>query len=93
MSNFTYGFHRAEHGISNDLGAGGGDEETNGLVFSGLLTKGISVDILEHLIESELSKALQSVTNEGWGPSLNKIEQVLITCLNQSTNVADSLRL
>ena len=66
----TYGFPWAEENISDDLGAGRGDEETNSLVLGGLLSKSCLVDILEHLVESELSEALKTVADKGWEPSL-----------------------
>ena len=66
----TYSFPWAEKDIGDDLSAGGGHEETNSLVLVGLLAEGTSVDILEHLVESELSESLEAVSNEGWEPSL-----------------------
>ena len=71
---FTYGFPWAEESIGDNLSASRGDEETDSLVLSGLITESISVDVLEHLIESELSESLETISNESWGPSL--IEQM-----------------
>jgi len=62
-------FPGAEEAIGNDLSAGGGDEETDGLVLVGLLTKGTSVDILEHFVETEFTETLSTITNKGWEPS------------------------
>lgn len=70
MGVVTYGFHWAEETIGNDLSTGGGDSETNSLVLGDVVTGGPSVDILEDLIESELSETLSGVTEEGWSPSL-----------------------
>ena len=67
----TYGFPGAEENISDDLSAGGGDEETDSLVLCGLLSKNTLVHILEHFVESELSEALGTVANEGGEPSLS----------------------
>merc|ERR1719195_1037327 len=52
------GFHWAKHNISDDFGTSRGDKETNSLALSSLFTKSTSIDILEHLIESELSESL-----------------------------------
>ena len=66
----TYGFEWAEEAISNDLSASGGEGESKSLVLGDVVTGGISVDILEDLIESELSETLSGVSEEGWSPSL-----------------------
>jgi hypothetical protein len=42
------------------------------LVLGDVITGGISVDILEDLVESELSESLSGVSEESWGPSLFK---------------------
>ena len=66
----TYGFEWAEEAIGNDLSASGGEGESKSLVLGDVVTGGISVDILEDLIESELSETLSGVSEEGWSPSL-----------------------
>lgn len=67
----TYGFHGAEGHVGDELGAGGGDGETDGLVLDGVFGAGSGAeDILEHLVETELAAALGSVSNEGGEPSL-----------------------
>ena len=66
----TYGFPWAEENISDDLSAGRGDEETDSLVLGGLLSKSCLVDILEHLVESELSESRGGVANESGEPTL-----------------------
>ena len=62
----TYGFPWAEKDISDDLGAGGGNSETNSSVLWLVITSSVSVDILEDFIESELSESLKTVSYEGW---------------------------
>ena len=79
MSVVTYGFHWAEETIGNDLSAGRGDSETDSLVLGNVVTGGPSVDILEDLIESELSETLSGVTEESWSPSL-KVRYVRSQC-------------
>ena len=64
MDKKTYGLEGAKKAVSNDFGAGGGEGESNGLVLLGVLLSGdTSVDILEDLIESELSESLGGVSN------------------------------
>ena len=65
----TYGFEWAKEAISDDLSACGGDSESNSLVLGNVVTGGRSVDILEDLIESELTETLSGVSEEGWSPS------------------------
>ena len=62
----TYGFPWAEKDISDDLGAGRGNSETNSSVLWLVITSSGSVDILEDFIESELSETLGGVSNESW---------------------------
>jgi len=69
-SNFS-SFEGAESDISDELSAGGGDSETDGLVLGGvLLADSELVDIFEDLVETELAEALSTVTNESWEPAL-----------------------
>ena len=70
----TYGFPWAEETISDKLSTGRGDGETESLVLLGVLTSGGLVDILEDLVETELSETLSGVSNEGWCPSLKNKE-------------------
>jgi|TARA_B110000503_G_C6881082_1_gene302708 hypothetical protein len=65
----TYGFEWAKEAISDDLSTCGGDSESNSLVLGNVVTGGRSVDILEDLIESELTETLSGVSEEGWSPS------------------------
>jgi hypothetical protein len=65
----TYGLEGSEEGISDDLGAGGGAEEANSLVLGGLGAESPLVDVLEHLIEAELSEALSGISDEGGVPA------------------------
>jgi len=75
-SNFEC-FHWAEHSVSDDLSAGGRDQETNSLVLGGLLTEGTSVDVLEHFVESEFTKTLHTVSDESWEPSQGEALEAL----------------
>ena len=59
----------AEENISNKLSAGRGDSETNGSVLWLILAGGISVNILENLVETEFTESLGRVSNESWQPS------------------------
>lgn len=68
----TYGFKWAEEAISDDLSAGRGDSETECLVLGNVITSSSSVDILEDLVETELSETLSGVSEESWGPSLKE---------------------
>jgi len=63
------GFKGSEEGVSDDLSAGGGSKETKGLVLSSLGSESPLVDVLEHLVETELSEALSRVAEEGCVPS------------------------
>ena len=65
----TYSFEWSEHAISNDFSASSGGEETDSLVLSCLGAKGSLVNVLEHLVETELSEALARVTHKGCVPS------------------------
>ena len=62
----TYGFPWAEEDIGNDLGTSRGESETDGSVLWLVITSGGSVDILEDLIETELTETLGGVTDKGW---------------------------
>ena len=64
----TYCFPWAEETIGDDLSACGGNGETEGLIFLDLFwcSHGVSVDILEHLVETEFTESLERVTNPGW---------------------------
>lgn len=67
----TYSFEGAESDIGDELGAGGGDGETDSLVLGGvLLADSELVDIFEDLVEAELAEALSTVTNQSWEPAL-----------------------
>ncbi len=67
----TYGFHGAEGDVGNELGAGGGNGEANGLVLDGVFGAGGGAeDILEHLVEAELAHALSTVSGQGGEPAL-----------------------
>jgi len=69
-SNFS-SFEGAESDIGDELGAGGGDGETDSLVLGGvLLADSELVDIFEDLVEAELAEALSTVTNQSWEPAL-----------------------
>jgi len=67
---FTYSFPRAQEAVSDHLGGGGRQGESEGLVLGGVVTSNASVDILEDLIESELSESLSRVSDESGSPSL-----------------------
>ena len=71
----TYCFPWTEETIGNDLSACGGYGETESLIFLDVLfrTSGASIDILEHLIETEFTESLERVTNPGWDEALYKI--------------------
>ena len=68
----TYGFEWAKEAISDDLSACGVDSKSKSLVLGNVVTGGSSVNILEDLIESELSETLSGVTEESWSPSLKR---------------------
>ena len=72
MSVVTYGFHWAEETIGNDLSACGGECESESLIFLDFLFRshGVSINVLEHLIESEFTESLERVTNPGWEETL-----------------------
>ena len=70
MGVVTYGFHWAKETIGNDLSTGGGKSETDSLVLGNIVTGGPSVNILEDLIETELSESLSGISNKSWSPSL-----------------------
>ncbi len=63
------GLHGAEEAISDDLSAGRGKEETDCLVLLGLGAEDVFVDILEDLVEAELSETLHGVADDGGLPS------------------------
>ena len=65
----TYSFPWAKKDVSNELGRSGGNGPADDLVLGGVLTSSRGIDILEDLIETELSEALGTVSNEGWGPA------------------------
>jgi hypothetical protein len=68
----TYSFPWAQKGVGDNLSGGGGNSEADGLVLLGLLLSNDAFeDILEDLVETELSEALSGISNEGWGPSLH----------------------
>ena len=68
----TYCFPWTEETIGDDLSTGRRNGETDGLVFLDFLFRAhsTSVDILEHLIESEFTESLERVTNPGWEETL-----------------------
>jgi len=61
-------FPRAEETIGDDLSACGGKSESESLILLDLLwcSHGVSVNVLEHLVESEFTESLERVTNPGW---------------------------
>ena len=65
----TYCLEGSKEGVGDDLSAGGGGEETDGLVLSSLGAESLLVDILEDFVETELSEALGRVADEGCVPS------------------------
>ena len=66
----TYCLEGSKEGVSNNLSAGGGGQETNGLVLSGLGSEHPLVNVLEHFVETELSETLARVADQGCVPSL-----------------------
>ena len=68
----TYCFPWAEETIGNNLSACRRDGETKSLILLNFLVRshGVSVDILEHLVESEFTESLEGVTNPGWDETL-----------------------
>jgi hypothetical protein len=68
----TYCFPWAEETIGDDLGACGGNSESKSLILLDLLVRshGVSVNVLEHLVESEFTESLERVTNPGWEETL-----------------------
>mmetsp|Transcript_13057 Transcript_13057/g.22034 ORF Transcript_13057/g.22034 Transcript_13057/m.22034 type:complete len:302 (+) Transcript_13057:28-933(+) len=84
------GLEGAEEAVSNDFGAGGGEGESDSLVLLGVLLAGdASVDILEDLVESELSESLGGVSNEGGEPSNGESLESLLG-LDLSESISDS---
>jgi len=57
-SNFNC-LERSKEGVSYNLSACGGAQETNGLVLSSLRTKSPLVNVLEHFVKTELSESLK----------------------------------
>lgn len=79
----------AQKAISDNLGAGGGDKETDSLVLVGLGTSNTSVNILEDFIESEFTESLSGVSDESWEPSEGKsLESVSSVDLAESVSSA-----
>lgn len=68
--NGTYCFPGSEETIGDDLSAGGGGEETEGLILLSVLSESTLVDILEDLIETKLSEALSGVPDQSRSPAL-----------------------
>ena len=68
----TYCFPWAEETIGDDLSACGGNSESKSLILLDLLVRshGVSVNVLEHLVESEFTESLERVTNPGWEETL-----------------------
>jgi hypothetical protein len=66
----TYSLEGSEESVSDDLSASRRGEETDCLVLGSLGTEEPLVNILEHLVETELSEALARVTKESGVPSL-----------------------
>lgn len=68
--NGTYCFHGSEEAVGDDLSAGGGGEEAEGLVLLSILSESALVDILEDFIETELSETLSGVADQSRSPAL-----------------------
>lgn len=67
------GLHWGKKDIGEELGRSGGSQVQRGSVEVGIfLSKHIGVDVLEDLVESELSKSLEGISDEGRGPSLDE---------------------
>ena len=86
----TYGFPGAEQDVGDDLGAGGGNEEAHGLVLRSLRAESELVDVLEHLVEAELSEALSRVANESREPAEGETLEAL-SGVDLSETVTDRL--
>lgn len=68
----TYSLEGCERDVGDELSAGRGHGETNGLVLDSVFLAGGELeDILEDLVESELAEALSSVADQGGEPALN----------------------
>ena len=65
----TYRFPWAQQNVCDELGAGRRDSPANRLVLGGVGTGSTCVNVLEDLIEAELSEALEGVADEGWQKS------------------------
>ena len=66
-------FHRRQSNVSEELGRGRGGQVERGLVEIGiLLTHGITVQLLEDLVESKLAETLGGVSESSGGPAKDK---------------------
>jgi hypothetical protein len=72
----TYSLEGSKECVGNDFSASRGSQETNSLVLSSLGSENPLVNILEHLVETELSETLSRVTNKGSVPSLKILVSV-----------------
>ena len=68
----TYSFPWAEETIGDNFSTCRGKGETESLIFLDFLIRshGVSVNVLEHLIETEFTESLERVTNPGWEETL-----------------------
>ena len=67
------GLHGGEGDVGEELSRGRGCQVESGHVEVGvLLSHGVGIELLEHLIKAKLAKTLSRVTNGSWGPAKEK---------------------
>ena len=76
----TYGFPGAKERVGDDLSARRWDQESDGLVLGSLLAKETLIDIFKHLVESEFTESLQTVSDQRGEPALNKTNKTACFC-------------
>jgi len=75
----TYCLEGSEEGVGNDLSASRSGQESESLVLGSFGAEDPLVNILEDFVETELSEALSRVTQKGGVPSLNILNEGILT--------------
>ena len=86
----TYSFPGAQEDIGDELSTSRGNGPADSLVLGGVLTCSGGVDILEDLVETELSKALSRIANQRGGPAKSEALETLGSP-NLSEAITDAL--
>lgn len=85
----TYRFPRAQQNICDELGASRRESPADRLVLGGTGAGSIRVDVLEDLVEAELSEALEGVADEGRPKSDTEALEAL-GCVDLLEAIADT---